>query len=89
MPHAKSILGVDVSQGMVDLYNETGKKEGFSSMKAVCADLKGEDGELGGQKFNVIIVSIAPSERRGVQPNLTHVSNSVTWHTTISKTPER
>ena len=74
---------------MVDLYNETGKKEGLGSMKAVCADLKGEDGELGGQKFDVIIVSIALPERRGAQPNLILVANSVTWRTTISKTPER
>jgi len=59
IPHAKSILGVDVSQGMVDLYNETGEKEGFSGMKAVCADLKGEDGELDGQKFNVVICNMA------------------------------
>lgn len=65
IPYAKSILGVDVSQGMVDVYNETGEKEGFGGMKAVCADLKGEDGELDGQRFDVIIVSIASPERRG------------------------
>ena len=46
---------------MVDLYNEAGK-EGFSGMKAVCAELKGEDGELGGRKFDVIVVSVASSE---------------------------
>ena len=63
IPYSKSILGVDVSQGMVDLYNETGRKEGFSGMKAVCVELKGEDGELDGQEFDVIIVSIAPSRR--------------------------
>lgn len=61
IPHAKSILGVDVSQGMVDLYNEAGQKEGFEGMKAVRADLKGEDGELGGRKFDVVIVSTTPS----------------------------
>ena len=61
-PYAKSILGVDVSREMVVLYNETGEKEGFSNMKAVCAELKGEDGELNGQKFDVIVVSIAPPE---------------------------
>ena len=71
IPYAKSILGVDVSQGMVDLYNETGEKEGFSGMKAVCADLKGEDGELDGRKFDVIIVSIVPPRRGGIQPDLT------------------
>ena len=71
IPYAKSILGVDVSQGMVDLYNETGEKEGFSGMKAVCADLKGEDGELDGRKFDVIIASIVPPRRGGIQPDLT------------------
>ena len=70
---------------MVDLYNETGEKEGFSGMKAVCADLKGEDGELDGRKFDVIIVSIAPSER-GTQPNFIPVANSVIWHIIISRT---
>ena len=85
IPYAKSILGVDVSQGMVDQYNETGEKEGFSGMKAVCADLKGEDGELDGQKFDVIIVSIILHERRGAQPNLIPTLNSVTWRITISK----
>ena len=57
IPYAKSVLGIDVSQGMVDLYNEAGQKEGFEGMKAVCANLKGEDGELNGLKFDVIIVS--------------------------------
>ena len=57
-PHAKSILGVDISQGMVDLYNEIGEKEDFSGMKAVRAELKGEDGELDGRKFDVVIVSV-------------------------------
>jgi len=89
IPYAKTILGVDVSQGMVDLYNETGDKEGFSGMKAVCVELKGEGGELDDRKFDVIIVSIAPSRRRGARPSLTSVVNSVTWHITISKTSER
>ena len=66
IPYAKSILGVDISQGMVDLYNETGQKEGFDGMKAVRADLKGEEGELNGQKFDVIIVSVTPSDRANV-----------------------
>jgi len=74
---------------MVDLYNETGEKEGFSGMNAVCADLKGEDGELDGRKFDVIIVSIAPSGGRGMQLDLTHFANSVIWHITISRTSGR
>lgn len=74
---------------MVDLFNETGEKEGFGGMKAVCADLKGEEGELNGQKFDIIIVSIAPSGRGGIQSNLTSVVNSVIWRTTTSKTSGR
>ena len=87
-PYAKSILGVDVSQEMVDLYNKTGEEEDFSGMKAVRAELKGEDGELDGQKFDVIVVSTAPSEG-GSRQNLTPVVNSAPWRITISKTSER
>ena len=50
---------------MVDLYNETGQKEGFGGMKAIRAELKGEDGELGGQKFDVIIVSTTRLREEG------------------------
>jgi len=59
IPYAKTILGVDISQGMVDLYNETSSKEGLSGMKAVRAELKGEGGELNDQKFDVIICNMA------------------------------
>ena len=74
---------------MVDLYNKTGEDGGFSGMKAIRAELKGEDGELDGQKFDVIVVSTAPSGEIGFQSNLTPVDNSVPWRITISKTSER
>ena len=75
---------------MVDLYNETGEKEGISGMKAIHVELKGEDGELDGRKFDVIIVSTILTEIRcAQQPDLTSVGNSVTWHITTSKTWER
>ena len=77
IPYAKSILGVDISQGMVDLYNETGQKEGFDGMKAVRTDLKGEEGELNGQKFNVIIVSVTQSGRANVWLNFAAVQHGV------------
>lgn len=89
IPYAKSILGVDVSQGMVDLYNETGQKEGFEGMKAVRADLKGEDGELEGRKFDVIIVSTYVQPRHCQEQMLSQISRSVTWLITISKMWER
>ena len=58
--HVKSILGVDISQGMVDQYNMKVKNHGIpeEEMRAVSADLKGEEGELDGKKFDVIVVSV-------------------------------
>ena len=59
-PHAKRILGVDISQGMVDQYNLRVANQGISSdeMRAVAVQLKGEDGELENQKFDVVVVRI-------------------------------
>ncbi|KAF9453665.1 S-adenosyl-L-methionine-dependent methyltransferase [Macrolepiota fuliginosa MF-IS2] len=50
-PHVKSILGVDVSQRMVEQYNEKLKGEAAS---AVCIELKGEEDELSGARFDMI-----------------------------------
>lgn len=52
-PFCKHIVGVDISQSMVDLYN---KRDEHKNMSAVCAELKGEPGELGDEKFDIIIV---------------------------------
>ncbi|KAF8162776.1 S-adenosyl-L-methionine-dependent methyltransferase [Crassisporium funariophilum] len=59
-PHTHSIVGVDISQAMVDRYNQTVSNQGISpeEMRAVCKDLKGQDNELeelGGEHFHVII----------------------------------
>ena len=53
------IVGVDISQGMVDQFNRRVYNQGISSeeMHAVRAELKGESGELGDEKFDVIVVS--------------------------------
>ncbi len=50
MQYAKSIVGVDISQAMVDLYNRRVDDQGipYEEMHAECVELKGEDGELGG-----------------------------------------
>ncbi|KAF8162777.1 S-adenosyl-L-methionine-dependent methyltransferase [Crassisporium funariophilum] len=57
-PHVKSIVGVDISQGVVDVFNER-----FANIqdriKAVRLDLKGEDGELDNAKFDLIICTSA------------------------------
>ena len=55
----KSILGIDISQGMVDQYNLKVANEGISTRKmgAIRIELQGGAEELGGQKFDVIVVS--------------------------------
>ncbi|KAI8974258.1 S-adenosyl-L-methionine-dependent methyltransferase [Trametes punicea] len=54
-PYVKHIVGVDISQGSVAVYNRRAVELGFSSeMEAVCAVLKGEPGELGDAKFDLI-----------------------------------
>lgn len=61
LPHVKSLVGVDISQGMVDAFNQYASKQGIApdEMKGVRAELKGEDGELDGQKFDVVLCSMA------------------------------
>ena len=58
-PYAKSIVGVDISQSVVDHYNQTVSDQGIlpEEMRAVCTELKGKDEELDGLKFDVITVS--------------------------------
>ena len=57
-PHAKEIVGVDVSQGMVDEFNKHVEEEGISpkAVHAIRAELKGEKDELDGKKFDIIMV---------------------------------
>jgi len=47
---------VDISQTPVDLFNEQVSNQGIppEEMRAVCVELKGEEGELDGLKFDVI-----------------------------------
>ncbi|KZT11148.1 S-adenosyl-L-methionine-dependent methyltransferase [Laetiporus sulphureus 93-53] len=60
-PYVKSIVGVDISDGMVDQFNLRVSQQGLTpeEMKAVCVELKGEEHELDGQKFDVIVCSMA------------------------------
>ncbi len=57
-PYVKQITGVDISEGMVEVYNTAVASEGIPPEKAhaVCTTLKGEEGELDGQKFDVVVV---------------------------------
>ncbi|KAF9533650.1 hexaprenyldihydroxybenzoate methyltransferase [Crepidotus variabilis] len=58
---SKSIVGVDISQTLVDSYNKRVSDQGISpdKMRAVCVELKGEEGELDGLKFDVVVCSAA------------------------------
>ncbi|KAJ7164791.1 S-adenosyl-L-methionine-dependent methyltransferase [Mycena crocata] len=60
-PYCKSIVAVDISQAMVDNFAERISNQGIppQEMCVVCADLKGEESELDGQKFDVIVCSAA------------------------------
>lgn len=57
-PEVKSVVGVDISQGMVDQYNLRVSNQGISpdEMSAICAELKGEAGELEDRRFHVAVV---------------------------------
>jgi hypothetical protein len=50
---------VDITQALVDIYNERVANQGITpnEMRAICVELKGEEGELDGLKFDVIVVS--------------------------------
>ncbi|THH18003.1 hypothetical protein EW146_g2932 [Bondarzewia mesenterica] len=62
--HAKTLVGVDISQGMVDQYNLRATNQGIppEEMRAMRVELKGEESELevlGGQRFDVVVCSMA------------------------------
>lgn len=56
-PYTRQIVGIDISQGMVDYYNQRVFNQGIPSdqMRAICVG--DEERELGDQKFDVIVVS--------------------------------
>ncbi|KIL60983.1 hypothetical protein M378DRAFT_167488 [Amanita muscaria Koide BX008] len=58
-PHVKTIIGVDISQGMVDQYNLRVQRESIppEKMRAVRAEFEGKVEELDDMKFDVIICS--------------------------------
>ncbi|KAG2139026.1 S-adenosyl-L-methionine-dependent methyltransferase [Suillus clintonianus] len=55
--HAKCIVGVDISQRMVDQYNQSVVNQGipFEEMRAVCCDLTAAPDQLDGMKFDVVV----------------------------------
>lgn len=59
-PHCKKIVGVDISEKTVEYYNERVANQGIpeEEMKAVHLELTGSEDELGGEKFDVIVVCL-------------------------------
>ncbi|CAG8537868.1 3579_t:CDS:2 [Ambispora gerdemannii] len=61
LPYVHSILGVDTSQGMVNVYNQKSWRQGLikDEMQAICVDLLNEEGEdpLNGRRFDLIVCS--------------------------------
>ncbi|PPQ63537.1 hypothetical protein CVT24_004767 [Panaeolus cyanescens] len=57
----KSIVGVDISEEAIKKYNELSIAAGYSPdvLKGICKELKGEEGELGGAKFDLVICCMA------------------------------
>ncbi|KAG1865331.1 S-adenosyl-L-methionine-dependent methyltransferase [Suillus subluteus] len=55
--HAKCIVGVDISQSMVDQYNQSVLNQGIppEEMRAVCCDLTAAPNQLDGMKFDVVV----------------------------------
>ncbi|KAF9557732.1 S-adenosyl-L-methionine-dependent methyltransferase [Agrocybe pediades] len=56
LPHSKQIIGVDISDRAIAVFNDWVSKQGISSekMRGIAVELKGEEGELDGMKFDVI-----------------------------------
>ena len=60
LPHVKAVLGVDLSEGVVDVYDRRYAEQGLSSdvAHAITTEITGAEGELDGRKFDVIIVCV-------------------------------
>ena len=58
VPYVKNIIGVDISSGSIDKFNENVVKHQLpeSKIQGKCLELKGQEGELNDQKFDVILV---------------------------------
>jgi len=60
-PFVKSIVGIDISQGMVDQYNKWANEQNIhpNQMKALRTELQGKEEELDGCKFDVVVCAMA------------------------------
>ncbi|EAU93366.1 hypothetical protein CC1G_04345 [Coprinopsis cinerea okayama7 len=58
LPHVKSVLGVDISDEAVKLFNERSEKEGvLDRCRGIAVNIETDKGALQGQKFDMIFCS--------------------------------
>ena len=84
-PVTKETIGVDISQGMIDFFDEKAKKLGFASgkMRGFCQELKLDGEELDGKRFDLVIVGINHTRRH--KNDHTYICpRSAAWHIIIS-----
>ena len=57
--YVKIVVGVDISPVSVERFNARASEQGLEpdEMHAVCTELKGEPGELGAARFDIVVVS--------------------------------
>ncbi|KAF9254216.1 S-adenosyl-L-methionine-dependent methyltransferase [Marasmius fiardii PR-910] len=61
IPHCKSLIGVDISEGMIGQFVKRFEKQSLppTKVRGICQELKGEQGELDGQTFDIVVCSMA------------------------------
>ncbi|PCH38562.1 S-adenosyl-L-methionine-dependent methyltransferase [Wolfiporia cocos MD-104 SS10] len=59
--YVRSIVGIDISEGMVEQFNLRARNQGLDrdEMQAFCVELKGNEEELDGRKFDLIVCSLS------------------------------
>ena len=58
-------MGVDLSERMVAQFNQRVHNQGIppEEMQAICLELEGNDSELNGERFDIIVVRSISKER--------------------------
>ncbi|KAG7095860.1 hypothetical protein E1B28_006552 [Marasmius oreades] len=61
VPYCKSLVGVDISEGMIKEFVKRFEKQELppTKVRGICQELKGEQGELNGETFDVVVCSMA------------------------------
>lgn len=84
-PFVKKVVGVDVSQGMLDVFTERAAASGIATGKisTVRAELTDVPSKLGGQRFDVVLVrfiSLSSTDRGKLKHRRSAHSHTTTLH---------